>query len=314
MWGQTMHDVYGYAQVGRFGLAHSLLAWARCTLWCTRNNVPMLAPSWFHFRPGPYLRGEMDKRHYNRFFQFSEYITGIRRWLILGTVQRIHAENPGSLPPQGTRYIYQFNNGNSFADNEKRHFSSLIGNQELLRSALERMTRPQYRPVPNLEPHIALHVRMGDFSPGQGIEALKQGKTNSRLPVEWYVDMLRGLRERLNSPLPARLFSDGTDEELRLLLDLPDLKRIRGQAAITDMLSIGQGKVLISAGSGFSYWGSFLGNVPRICFPGQRLLRVLGTSSHVDLEPECETARDIPQEFLEVVRRDRSGPRGALVN
>jgi hypothetical protein len=67
------------------------------------------------------------------------------------------------------------------------------------------------------------------------------------------------------------------------------------------MLSISQGSVLISSGSGFSMWGSFLGDIPRICFPGQRFVRVLGEPQGFDSEPEVESVEELQAVFINAV-------------
>ena len=54
--------LYGYPEMGRTGLGHSLLAWARCVVWCEMTGAKMLAPRWLRIRIGPYLRGERQAR------------------------------------------------------------------------------------------------------------------------------------------------------------------------------------------------------------------------------------------------------------
>ena len=164
------------------------------------------------------------------------------------------------------------------------------------------MTKPQYRPAPNHQPHIALHVRMGDFNSPPSIDELRTGAKNSRIPVEWYVHMLAGLRMHLG-PVPAILFSDGVDEDLAPLLKMPNVGRSEARSAVTDLLSIGQSSLVISSGSGFSFWGAFLGNSPRICFPGQRFVKVLNSPTGLELEPECEDPESLTPDFIDHVRR-----------
>jgi len=91
---------YAYADVGYFGLTHSLLAWARCHLWAADNQVPMIAPSWLRVRGriGPWLRREPDKRQYQLLFRFPDYITGMRRLALLATRERIAANEKFAAP------------------------------------------------------------------------------------------------------------------------------------------------------------------------------------------------------------------------
>ena len=292
--------LYGYANVGRYGLGHSLLAWARCWVWCQMHSLPMLAPNWRHVRIGPWLRGERDNRKYHRLFRFDNYITGPRRLWLLNTIKAWSAESEklDELMANRQQGVVVFNNRLSL--NEETHFHEVIGKGQLLRDALESMTRIEYRPSPLSHPHIALHVRMGDFGQSESLDALRAGSKNSRLPVKWYLHILKGLRERLGN-VPAIVYSDGDDISLADLLRLPNVSRSPRQPSVTDMLSISQATVLISSGSGFSMWGSFLGDIPRICFPGQRFVRVLGEPQGLDSEPEVESVEELPTAFLNVM-------------
>jgi hypothetical protein len=185
--------------------------------------------------------------------------------------------------------------------NEETYFPEISGHGLAIRRDLLAMTKPQYWPTPASQAHIALHVRMGDFGAVASLDDLRRGAKNSRIPVEWYVNILTGLRAQLG-PVPAIVFSDGTDESLAPLLKMYHVVRAPKKPSVTDLLSIGQAIVVISSGSGFSFWGAFLGNAPRICFPGQRFIKVLKPVPGVELEPECEGSQDIKAEFIEYIR------------
>lgn len=296
----TTSGLYGYPVVGRFGLGHSLMAWARCWTWCHQHNIPMLAPNWRHIRIGPWLRGERDNRQYHRLFEFPQYITGPKRLWLMNTEQKWSAESDelDKVVAEKRRGVVVFRN--RVTQNEETYFHEIFGNGAVLRAALTEMTKPQFRPQPIKHPHVALHVRMGDFSQPISIEQLRAGAKNSRLPVNWYRNMLQGLRAELGE-VPAIVYSDGDDASLTELLQLPNVTRSPKQPSITDMLSIAQATVLISSGSGFSTWGSFLGDIPRICFPGQRFIRVLGDAGTIDREPEAEQAEELPKAFVSLL-------------
>jgi hypothetical protein len=113
--------------------------------------------------------------------------------------------------------------------------------------------------------------------------------------------MLQDLRSKLGRDLPAIVYSDCSDMELAELLALPNVIRTKIAGAVTDLLAIAQASVLISSGSGFSRWGSYLGQVPRVCHPGQRAFRVIDATIDLDLEPEC--AKEIPWDFIEFLKK-----------
>jgi len=293
---------YAYADVGYFGLTHSLLAWARCHLWAADNQVPMIAPSWLRVRGriGPWLRREPDKRQYQLLFRFPDYITGMRRLALLATRERIAADAvAGQVPDPSLRgRIVEFRN--RVGGNTPAYFGQLVGRRAEVLAALTRMTRPHLLPPTLATPAIAVHVRLGDFGYVTSSHELREGRTSSRLPLQWYVDIVSGLHRKLGK-VPTLLYSDGRAEELRPLLQIPGVHRVPSRTAITDLLAITQSALLISSGSGFSLWGAYLGAVPRICFPGQRMTRALPESGGLDREPECESVEMLADGFLSVV-------------
>jgi hypothetical protein len=299
-----------HADVGTFGLAHSLLAWGRCRVWCAAHGVPMLAPNWLHVqhRLGPLLRRERDSRLYHLLFHFPGYVRGVRRAWTLATATRFVAESAdlAALLRERRPGLVVFKN--RLDRNEETHFHEVLGHGPQLRRDLMAITKPQYLPAPNDAPHLALHVRMGDFSAASSLDALRQGARNSRLPVDWYVRMLTALRQHVG-PVPARLFSDGSDADLAPLLALPGVERPPKQPSVTDLLSISQAQLVISSGSGFSTWGALLGDTPRICFPGQRFVRVLvrKNDSQPDLEPECESWDEMPASTVQAIKARLTG-------
>ncbi len=257
----------------------------------------MLSPNWNHLRIGPYLRGEADKREYHRLFTFPDYVTGWKRTWLLCSLLRLPATalSNGMQVDFKKRQLVVFEN--RVSANFEHHFDEVVGRNAELHAALREMTKAQYLPAPSTAPHIAIHVRMGDFAPTVSQDSLKRGFTNARLPLRWYMDMLQKLRARLGQQFPAIVYSDGSDRELSELLRFPVVKRSVSHAAVTDMLAIAQASVLISSGSGFSLWGCFLGGVPRICFPGQRLMTTF-KKTLIDLEPEVDFNAAIPASFL----------------
>jgi len=292
--------LHGHAEVGRFGLGHSLLAWARCVVWCHQTGATMLAPRWLRLRLGPYLRRERDKRNYFLMLSNKGYVGGLRRAWCLWRYPHVVAETLGDAAPTyspkaSTVVVFR----NAVADNEKKHFHEVYGHAVMLHRELLRITRPAYRPARPSRPFIAVHVRLGDFSAPAGPGDIRPGVHNVRLPVQWYVEMLLAVREAVGAETEALVFSDGNDEELTPLLRLPATRRPPQRPSITDMLSIAQAGLLIASGSGFSLWGAFLGEVPRICYPGQRVV-----PAHVDdrLDVECANAGDLPSSFVARLR------------
>lgn len=265
----------------------------------------MLAPRWFRIRLGPYLRNEPDKREYYRLFNNYGYLSGFRRYQVLLASRKLSAETqlPLSQLDATAQTVVVFRN--AYSGNLIR-FHEIVGQHDLLHEELRRITCPQYLPAPRPR-HIAVHVRMGDFASNVSQSELKNGENNSRLPIEWYVEMLSGLRRQVGMTLPALVYSDGPSIALLPLLQLPNVVQSPPAESITDMLNIAQATALLSSGSGFSIWGSFLGQVPRICYPGQRKVRSLSGLPNIDLEPECDDSSQIPISFIKRLRASFDG-------
>ena len=290
--------LFGYPLLGREGLAHSLLAWARCVVWCHQTGAKMISPRWFKLRIGPYIRRERDKRNYFLSFGKGEHIGEPHRTVGLLCFKKIYAEldlpDQTYQPAKNTVVVFR----NAEALNERKFFYHVAGYSQLIKAELQKITHSQYLPSQPNKPHIALHVRRGDFK--VAIEgSLNSATTNTQLSLVWYRDVLVRLRGAIGADVAAVVYSDGEDKELINLLSLPNVSRAPRQAAITDLLSISDADVLITSVSGFSQWGSFLGNVPCISYPNQSLFSYL--PELID-EVEIDQNVDFPEWFITKIK------------
>lgn len=286
--------LFGYADVGRTGLAHSLLAWARCVVWTEQVGATMLAPNWYRFRIGPTLRQERDKRHYFADFHDATQVSGLCRKYLLATSRRAYAEldlpDRGSGNWRNTVVIFR----NAEALNEKKFFHLIDGHHQLIRDRLISITTAKALTGVHAEPHVAIHVRRGDFKEPETGD-LAQVTTNTRLPIDWYEKTFLKLRSQIGSNFKTIIYSDGSDAEISELLKYKNVERSKSQRAITDLISMSNAAILVASASGFSQWGSYLGNVPCISYPNQSLFSYL-KSSPTEIEVSIENP--IPEEFL----------------
>jgi hypothetical protein len=259
----------------------------------------MLAPRWRYLRLGPYLRREADKRSYHRLFRTGVYVNGIRRAWILRSAKRYSSDQETQALAGGAgSKLVVFEN--DVRDNG-RFFTSILGRHQEVKAELSRIARPEHIPAQNDErPFIGIHVRMGDFTPVSDASVLKVAG-NFQLPVEWYKDILLSLREKAGCELSARVFSDGDAGSLRTLLEIPGVSLQKPVSALHDIFALSKSSALISSSSGFSMWGAYLSQVPRICFPNQRRTRVLAPPNGIELEPECERGENVPCAFAKHV-------------
>jgi hypothetical protein len=300
----TAARLYGTAVLGRYGLTHGMLAWARCRLWCEQNGATMVAPFWFKLRIGPYLRRERDKRNYFLLFGPGKALSGARRLAVLARSVAIDVGiDWPALPPASDRpQLLRFHN--ALKDNEKKSFAQIVGHGAFLRHELIAITRSRFLPLAETTPFIAIHVRLGDFKASSSDMAIDANATNTRLPINWYGDRLAALRAALGRDVRALVFSDGTDADLAPLLACPAVTRAPIQQSVTDLLHMGTGVALIASGSGFSLWGAFLGSTPRLSHPGQSIVPI-----HADptMDIESAEASDVPALFVAHVRARLTG-------
>jgi hypothetical protein len=120
-----------------------------------------------------------------------------------------------------------------------------------------------------------------------------------RLPMDWYVDRLRVLRAAIGRDVPVIVYSDGDDAALAPVLSERGVIRSPRQASVTDLLAMSNASALIASGSGFSLWGAFLGNVPRISFRGQSIVPIHADPTH---EVETMAGEALPDTFTSIVR------------
>lgn len=116
---------------------------------------------------------------------------------------------------------------------------------------------------------VAIHVRLGDYNDQQ------------RIPLSWYVEKIK--QKKNDGFENFLLFSDGTDEELRLLTDIKGVKRVFFGNAIADIYAMSKCSYIIGSDSTFSGWAAFLGQVP-CCFQRKHFGPVLHDKSNEIVE------------------------------
>ena len=114
---------------------------------------------------------------------------------------------------------------------------------------------------------IGMHLRFGDFRPATAAQDYR-GVWNTRLPIEWYVNVARRLRQELGAAAQFLVVSDGDAAQLRPLLaavpcvttaDIPD-------SDCSDLLALADADLLVCSVSSYSQWAAFLSQAPYIWF------------------------------------------------
>lgn len=236
---------YGYAKPLRAGLANKLFPWARCHIWCEKNNAEMLPYRWSQLALGPIWRREKDLRLYRGLFRRVSFCRSVHATYLrcTGTI-----DNECSETAIGTRARVQIFRFSGPAD----YFRSINRAHELIGRCIREEAEPKWISTVDAlaSPRIGIHVRLGDFG-------------NLRHPVGWFVDALRFVRTLAGWTVPAVVFSDGADSELSPLLSMESTTRAIGPNALVDLLHLSRSAFLIATGSStFSSWAAYLGQMP----------------------------------------------------
>ena len=221
-------------RLGGPGLANCMFFATKAYLAARQSNCGgYISPTWRKFSIGPIIRKERDKRVYDSLFN-DIGIRGIKKAWILLTLKLFHrkdVEVHNSL-------------GNFFQDLNKnvplvQEYFNIILKKEAVRKVDECRMKDM----------VAIHVRLGDYVP------------EMRVDIKWYREVILNIIKEKPQQRFA-LFSDGSDEELRPLLTIPNVERCFFGNAFADMWAISKCKFVIASDSTFSAWGAFLGQKP----------------------------------------------------
>jgi len=267
-----------FFRLGGNGLGNLMFTWARCLSVSARLGYRMVWPAWPSLKPKNWRVNPYDHRVYGGLFKpTGRYITGLRKLWVLNRFRRIAEDQAGEVPVQAGKIL-------EFRGMEGK-FLPFLNDHALVRDELLRMTRDVHlsRAREQAAAAIGIHVRRGDFVRQSSYDDMTR-IDNSRLPLSWYVEALQAVRERSGHAVAADVYSDGTQQELSGLLSLPNVRRVELGSGLADMLGLSRSRLLITSGSTFSMWASFLGQAAAIWHPGKLLQNVLPQSPELEIE------------------------------
>lgn len=256
---------FSWFRIGGPGLANCMFFAANAYVSAVIFGGKYVSPTWRKFSIGPILRGERDKRVYNSLFNDTG-INGIRKaWIIL------------TYKLFGRRDVEVYNKLGNFFQNLNKHVPLV---QEYFDKILKSETISKVD-AQQMKEMVAVHVRLGDYVP------------EMRVDINWYREVIENIMKERPQQQFA-LFSDGSDEELKPLLVIPNVKRYFFGNAFADMWAISKSKFVIASDSTFSAWGAFLGQRP-ILFSKRHFPPVYDGKVP---EAVIGTATDLPSEFM----------------
>jgi len=268
-------ESFGF-RLGGAGLGNILFPWASALVYAKKHNCQRIQTTWKNLKIGTFLRKERDKRMYFDLFTGRDGIGGFKKFFLLN-----------------------FNNKVKRFSGMNDLFSPFKNEQAFVKQELLKIINPYHLDKANKfnANSIGIHIRMGDFENPENEQTLRDGAWNYRLPMKWYLNIIKKLREQTN--LPIYIFSDAKDDDLKELLQLENCKRAYFGSAISDMMALSKCKVLVSSASTFSMWASFLGQMPTIWFPGQMRHKLI---TALDIfEGEIDYNDTIPSSIIKII-------------
>jgi len=287
------HDL-GIIRLGGAGLGNIMFTWARAAVFARDHHCRMIWPTWPSLKLGPVLRRERDKRFYGDLFVSGKQdIAGLKKLWKLLCCTRIPETEKESISLQDETIV-------EFSGFEGC-FAEILYDHEYVREVvIDHLAKKNRKPLEDrLDRAVGIHVRLGDFGrvPEQEVKA---GRHDSALPIQWYVSMAEQIRKYAGEDIPVYVFSDGTDEELQPLLELPGVERKGYGTSIADIMALSCFPLLVASGSSFSMWARYLGRANCICYPNQRKQQIL---TEMEDRFEIEVEERIPEEIGMKIRR-----------
>lgn len=308
-WNKDMKYVYpklsdidlGVTRIGGLGLGNMLFTYARALLCVRDHGAELIWPTWNSIPVGQILRREENKRFYRDLFvNRKEGIAGWKKaWLLMTRKKMSEAE----WKTVSDKQDYAVSEGKVIVfSGMEDEFVPLMGkgNSDFLYRHFQSVLQDKNKEALLFEPGngICVHVRLGDFTRGTQQE-LKAGISNMSIPIFWYASIIKQLQKVLPEKTPVYIFSDGTNEELAELLELPYTERKTYGTAVADIMAMTKAKIFIASGSTFSRWVRFLGQMTTIAYPGQLKQQLLEEGTD-NFEIEAEV---IPMDYLERLKK-----------
>ena len=253
------------------GLGNWLFPLMKAKIFAERHQLPLYIIGYNQFKIGPYLRDEKNKRIYRSFFIFQKNAL----WEIFDRLYLLRYNNYNKIYEPDLVYNnhLKFSRKFLFIISEIPHWSDHFHNlrqfRNLVRNHFFLMLDPLVKNIISKAevPMIGVHIRMGDF------RKLKNGEDFSkvgavRTPESYFISVIEKLNIIYNEKLTITVFTDGYENEIPLLLNMPNVKLSGQYPDIVDLVLLSKSKVIVtSAGSTFSYWAAFLSNAAVILHP-----------------------------------------------
>lgn len=243
-----MTEKVTFALLPKAGLGNKLYVWAKAAIFAKINHTILITWGWTQLSLGPFFRKEKSKRLYLMQFKIQIFdlltllkIRGFKNHVIDPPLIKFDEQSFES-----TAYCFK-GVKKGIPDDSFREIKPF---QNYIKVELQKMlTKDVKEALSGAEsPIVGIHIRRGDFA-----------FTPWLTPLVYFNKRINQIREVSGKCLPVTIFSDGTDEDLASLLDMPEVRRASTNFEIVDILLLSRSQVLVTCpASTFSNWSAFL--------------------------------------------------------
>lgn len=293
---------YFFFRLNGSGLGNNLFVWAKYILFIQKYNAIPIAPTWiqFNFTKSKHLLSNLRRHNIGLFKSTTDQIGGLRKLLHLIFKEKVDRANFELALIKNPDKIQQFDEKIILVSGMDDYFEYIMHEYNFMRKKLIESIHDKHKIGLdfNFTNSITVHVRLGDFISVTNDSTLKSNNT-TRLDLYWYISIVSMIRKSLGYSIKVLVFSDGTDKELKPILDLPYTYRLSFGSAMADLLALSRSNILVASGSTYSMWASFLGRMPVIWYNGKLKQKVY--FDQPELELECDTTNQLTIEQLEII-------------
>lgn len=236
-----------FVKFPRYGLGNLMLLWANAFIFSHLNSLPFLTSPWWGINFGSWFRKEKNKRFYYGYFKSSSIIEFIKYFFILLFAKKFRNNLFSKQDNNNDNSVVFYYNSLIFSN---QMFLDILPYRDILKREILNLLkvdlRNQYFGMSHYD--IGIHIRRGDFV-----------LTDQATSIDYFITVLKIIRESIRSNLKARIFSDAYDHELIQIISLDGVSRSSNTEDILDLLELSKCNIIVmSKSSTFSYWAGFL--------------------------------------------------------
>ena len=231
------------------GLCNKLFIWARALVFAEINDMQMYCVGWTKPKIRTIIRREKSSRLYLHQIKKQGILDSLKILCKYALGKKGYDPIVSKISNDDCRTVFVFRDLQANS-NPEDPFRELIDFRDFVLKSLSNLISNECRDQiseTSFAP-IAVHVRRGDFSHFDWWQ-----------PIESFCEMLQNARSLAQECLPATVYSDGTIEELKPLLEMPNVTLAPNAPDIVDLFRLSRSQVLItSRASTFSNWAAFM--------------------------------------------------------